>query len=723
MAMRCPPVILNSKLSNWVLRIKESSSSGKWNQVISHYHEMKIAGVQPFLDISLFPLILKAYSRLPHNNGKSLHATLIKQGNESYTYIGNSIMSFYFKSGELDSATSVFYSMRCRDSVSWNILIHGYLDHGFLIDALRLFTSATIAGFEPNISTLVLVIQACRSLRIKHEALQLHCYMIRSGLLGSCSIKNSLICMYADEDMKYARKLFDEMPEKDVISWSVMIGGYVQNLEPQFGLQMFQEMISIQKNNPDEVIIVCVLKACANSVSISMGRTVHGLTIFRGLDFDLFVKNSLIDMYSNCHDIGSAFSVFNEISLWNNVSWNSMLSGLLLNGNYSEALFLIHSMQNEGIEADEVTLVNILQICKYFANPYQLKAVHCVILGRGCESNELAASSLIDAYAKCNLVEYAWNVFIRTRGRDVVLWSTMIAAFARCGKPDEAIAVFQEMDKAVEVPNAVATIHLLEACSASGELNKAKWAHGVAIRRNLAAEVAVGTAIVDMYSKCGEIEASRKAFTQIPNKNIVTWSAMISAYGMNGLAREALAMLDEMKIRGIRPNSLTILSALSACSHGGLIEEGISVFKSMVEEHGIEPGMEHYSCVVDMLSRAGKLDSAMELIEIMPKSLKNDASVWGAILSACRNYGNCKLGEKAASRVLELEPLNSAGYLLASGMYGADGSWVDAARMRLLGKERGMRVVAGNSLMPVDSKAYRISCCSHPPLSDLQYSS
>ncbi|WCJ40011.1 Pentatricopeptide repeat-containing protein At2g17210 [Euphorbia peplus] len=693
-----------SQLSNWVLRIKESSFNGKWNQVISHYHDLKIAGVEPLVDISLFPLILKAHSHLPRNHGKSLHATLIKRGNESYTYIANAIMSFYFKFGEIDSARNVFDLMRCRDSVSWNILIHGYLDRGFVIVGLRWFMSGMIAGFEPNVSTLVLLIQACRSLRRKDEALQLHSYLIRSGFLGSCSVQNSLICMYADEDMKSASKLFDEMPEKDVISWSVMIGGYVHNFEPKLGLHMFREMLSVRKNDPDEFIIASVLKACSNSVSIRMGRTIHGLSIVRGLDYDLFVKNSLIDMYTNCHDVGSASSVFKEMSLRNNVSWNSMLSGLVLNGNYSEALSLIHSMRKEGTEADEVTLVNILQICKYFASPYQLKAVHCIIIRRGSESNELAASSLIDAYARCDLVEYAWNVFIRTERKDVVLWSTMIAAFTHCGKPAEAIDVFREMDEVVEIPNAVTIIHLLEACSASGVLNKAKWAHGVAIRSNLAAEVAVGTAIVDMYSKCGEIVASRKAFNQIHNKNVVTWSAMISAYGMNSLPREALALLDEMKLHGIRPNSLTILSTLSACSHGGLIEEGVLVFKSMAEEHGVGPRKEHYSCIVDMLSRAGKFDMAAELIEMMPESLKDDASVWGAILSACRNYGNSKLGEKAASRVLELEPLNSAGYLLASSMYGADGSWVDAARMRLLAKERGVKFAAGCSLVPTDSR-------------------
>ncbi|EEF41477.1 pentatricopeptide repeat-containing protein At2g17210 [Ricinus communis] len=705
MAMR---FLSTSRLLSWTLRIKELSSNEKWHEVISQYYEITNAGISHhLLDVTLFPPVLKACSYLSYIDGKCLHACLIKTAFDSFTSIGNSILNFYIKCGELDTAVSVFDSMRSRDSVSWNVLIHGCLDYGALVEGLWQFINARVAGFEPNISTLVLLVQACRSLRAKQEGLQLHGYLIQSGLWASWSVQNSFLCMYADVDMDCARILFDEMPEKDVISWSAMIGGYVQYLEDQIGLQIFQKMLSTSRITPDGVILVSVLKACANSVNITMGRLVHGLTICRGLDSDLFVKNSLIDMYSKCKDAGSAFEVFSEMPRRNNVSWNSLLSGLILNKKYSEALLLVYSMRTEGIEADEVTLVNCLQICKYFAHPYHCKAVHCATIRRGCESNEIVLNSLIDAYAKCNLIELAWEVFSRTRRRDVVLWSTMIAGFAHCGKPDEAIAVFQKMNEGIEVPNAVTIINLLQACSVSAELKRSMWAHGAAIRRGLAAEVAVGTAIVDMYSKCGEIEASRKAFNQIPQKNIITWSTMIAAYGMNGLAHEALALLAQMKSHEIKPNALTYLSVLTACSHGGLVEMGLSVFKSMIQDHGVDPEFEHYSCMVDMLSRAGKLDDAMELIRMMPETFRAGASVWGALLSACRTYRSSTLGEKAVYQVLELEPLNLAGYLLASSMYASDGLWDNAARMKLLARERGVRAVAGYSIVHVDSKAHK----------------
>ena len=337
--------------------------------------------------------------------------------------------------------------------------------------------------------------------------------------------------------------------------------------------------------------------------------------------------------------------------------------------------------------------------------PFHCKSVHCVIIRGGYESNELVLNSLIDAYGKCNLIELAWELFDGMERRDVVSWSTMIAGFTYCGKPDEAIAVFQEMIYAQEKLNVVTIINLLEACSASAELRRSMWAHGISVYRGLEAEVAVATAIVEMYSKCGAIEDSRKAFEQISDKNVFSWSAMIAAYGMNGFAHEALTLIAEMKKHGVEPNAVTALSVLTACSHGGLIEEGLGFFNSMIKDHRVEPGLEHYSCMVDMLGRAGQLDSAIDLIKKMPEGFEAGASIWGALLSACKSHGNSKLGTGAISRVLELEPLKSSGYLLASSMYASGGSFVDAAKMRRLVKERGVRVVAGYSLVHVKNRA------------------
>ncbi|KAK4561958.1 hypothetical protein RGQ29_004705, partial [Quercus rubra] len=634
--------------------------------VFSHYNQMKKTGIQ-LTDPSAFPPILKACSNLSFRHGRSIHGSLVKQGFELFTSIGNSTLDFY---------------MKCGDLVSWNIMIYGYLQKGDLQEGLLWFMSARVDGFEPNNSTLVLVIQACHSLRAKLEGLQVHGYSFRSGFLAIPSVQNSLLSL----------KCLMKCVKKDVISWSVIIIGYVQNEEAQVGLQVYREMVFEVGIEPDGVTMVSLLKACASLGDLSIGRMVHGLVIGRGFVFEVYIGNSLIDMYSKCYDAESAFKAFNELSQRNNVTWNSILSGFVLNTNHLEALSLFHSMVKEGIEADEVSLVNILQTCKFFVQPFHCKSFHCVIIRWGYESNELVLNSLIGAYGKCNLIELAWKFFDGMERRDVVSWSTMIAGFTYCGKPDEAIAVFQEMIYAQEKLNVVTIINLLEACSASAELRRSMWAHGLSIYRGFEAEVAVATAIVEMYSKCGAIEDSRKAFEQISDKNVFSWSAMIAAYGMNGFAHEALTLIAEMKKHGVEPNAVTALS-------------GLGFFNSMIKDHTVEPGLEHYSCMVDMLGRAGQLDSAIDLIKKMPEGFEAGASIWGALLSACKSNGNSKLGTGAISRVLELEPLNSSGYLLASSMYASGGSFVDAARMRRLVKERGVRVVAGYSLVHVKNRA------------------
>lgn len=711
--MRFPKNLL--QLPSWSLRIKESSRIGKWVEALSHYREMQRYGVEPS-DPSVFPPIFKACLNLSSRCGKSMHACLIKRGYESFASIGNSIVDFYLKCRDLESALGAFHCLQNRDSVSWNIIIYGHFDQGVVEEGLRWFNKARVAEFEPNTSTVVLVIRACRSIGAYNEGLTVHGYMIRSGLCAIDSIQNSMLSMYMDIDLGSARKLFDEMSDRDVISWSVMIEGYLQSEEAENGLKLFRQMVSEDGIQPDGVTAASVIKACGKLKDIHMGKLVHGVVIQRGHDGDLFIGNSLIDMYSKCKDVDSACQVYKEMSRKNNVSWNSILSGFVLNEKYSEALLLFNLMGEEGVEVDEVTLVNFLQICKYFVNPSHCKSVHCVIIRREYESNDLVMNSLIDAYMKCNLVDLAWKLFDGLKGRDVVSWSTMIAGLAYCGKPDEAVRVFCEMSKTEEKPTSITIINLLEACSLSAELRMSKWAHGVAITRDMATDVAVATAIVDTYAKCGAINTSRKVFDQMPQKNVVSWSAMVAAYGMNGLPREALALIPEMELQGLKPNSVTTLSALSACSHGGLIEEGLTLLTSMIHEYGIVPGLEHYSCVIDMLARAGKLDIAVGLINNIPDGLKVGASAWGALLSACRRYGNSELGAGALSRVLELEPMKSAGYLLGSSMYAAEGLWNNTRRMRRLVKDRGVRVPAGYSLVHVGSKACRFVAgdCSNP---------
>ncbi|KAI3728995.1 hypothetical protein L6452_17641 [Arctium lappa] len=303
--------ISTSKLSNWVSKIKESSFNGRWQQVLSFCNE---SGVLQLTEPSLFHPILKACSAISFNHGKSLHGSVIKLGVESCTSIGNSIMDLYAKAGEMGSTFSVFGCMKIKDSVSWNILISGHLHHGDMDRGICLFMQARATGFAPNISTLVLVIQTIRNLGALCEGQKMHGYIIKTRFLAILSVQNSLLSMYTDMAMEFARKLFDEMSNRDVITWSVMISGYVKSNESCVALGVFRDMLSQLGTEVDGQTIVSALKACTDLNDLITGRMLHGF-------------------------------IFRKVS----------------NQKHSEAVHLFDSMQKVGMEPDAVTLVNLLQ--------------------------------------------------------------------------------------------------------------------------------------------------------------------------------------------------------------------------------------------------------------------------------------------------------------------------------------------------------------------------
>ncbi|KAG6393680.1 hypothetical protein SASPL_147925 [Salvia splendens] len=689
--MRFPTLSSMTNLQNICHKIKDTSSVHRWKEVFSHYKEIRKGEFQ-LIDHTIYSHVLKACLACSSRLGESVHSTLSKQGFDSFSSVVNSVMDFYSKSGELSSAYRVFNSMKKRDSVSWNIILHGHLDQGFLEEGVDLFIQARVFGFEPNISTLVLVVQAYQTLQAFDDGQKFHGYLIRSGLWSLTSVQNSLLGIFT---------------------------GYMHVDDNVFALLSFKKMISEFGIEPDGQTMVSVLKGCTQLGELKTGKTIHGFVVSRGLNCDLFVGNTIIDLYCKCADVDSAIAAFWEMPYRNIVSWNSLLSGLVRNEKHAESLKLFASMEKSGLEADEVTLVNLLLVCKVLGDLHQCKLIHSRIIRRGFYSNDMALNSLIDTYAKCNQIDHSWRLFCQIKKPDIVTWSTMISAFTRCGLPDEAISLYRQMRLSQERPNPVTLLNLLEACALSAEIGRSKCAHGIAIRMGLASHVAVGTSVLDMYSKCGAIEASRRAFDQISLKNVVSWSAIIAAYGLNGLPHDAVALLSEMEVHGVKPNSVTILVVLSACCHGGLVAEGLTLFKDIVNKHGAELKLEHYSCLVDLLARAGKLEDAFQLIKSIPAAMKPDASAWGAILSACRTYENRKLTEGALPQIFELEPSSSAGYLLASNTFAAGGSWTDASRIRCLMKERGVKVVAGYSMVHVAVEQLH-SCMTIDPMARIR---
>ncbi|XP_020575049.1 pentatricopeptide repeat-containing protein At2g17210-like [Phalaenopsis equestris] len=677
------------------------------NQIFLHYYKSKIACS---LHFEIFPPFFKSCADFQLvKEGTLAHADAIKMGFCSHTSTSNSMMSFYLKLGMKDCARNAFDELLWKDSVSWNALIHGFLSQGDYQLGLVLFTEAKECGFVANCSTLVLVLQAYWKSRAVTEGQCFHGFILKSGFTADISVQNSLLSFYGkSKNLVSAQKLFDEMPERDVITWSSLISGYVQTGAWANALLLFREMFVENGIEIDGFALVTALQACSFAVHTNYGRSVHVHVIQRGFVANLFISNSLIDMYSKCLDMNSAYLVFFQLTQPNLVSWNSLLSGLIENEKHMEALLLFESMNKAGIVGDPYTAVILLQACKLLGLEAFCRSIHSVIIRRLFNSNNFVLNSLLDAYTKCGLMELALRLFSQIPAPDVISWSTMISGFAHCSKPHKAIAFFTQMQLEQETPNSVTLLSLLEACSALADLKLSQCVHGVAAKNGSSNDLSVSTALVHVYAKCGNLDSSRRIFKEMAEKNLLSWNAMIGALGMNGCARDALSALEEMEAQNVKPNGVTMLSLLSACSHGGLMQEGLLLFQRMSRDLSLKPGMEHYSCIVDMLARAGDLEGGFKVIERLSKGgVEAGPAAWGALLSACERFGHCDIGRNVAARVLELEPLRSAGYALSSSLFAKAGLREEKARLRLLMKERGVRAVSGYSLVNVGQDAKR----------------
>ncbi|KAF0896399.1 hypothetical protein E2562_023804 [Oryza meyeriana var. granulata] len=452
------------------------------------------------------------------------------------------------------------------------------------------------------------------------------------------------------------------------------------------------------------------LRAAAAATSLAAGRQLHLLALRLGLfPSDPYSASALLHMYHHCSRPMDARRAFDEIPDPNPVIVTAMASGYVRNNLVYHSLDLFRAM----IASDSASVVDEAAALVAFSASARVPdrgvtaSLHALIAKIGLEKNAGVVNTMLDSYAKGGSrdLEAARKVF-DTMERDVVSWNSMIALYAQNGMSAEALGLYSKMlnvGGGIKC-NAVVLSAVLLACAHAGAIQTGKRIHNQVVRMGLEENVYVGTSVVDMYSKCGRVEMANKAFRKIKEKNILSWSAMITGYGIHGHGQEALEIFAEMKRSGLRPNYITFISVLAACSHAGHLDEGRHWYSAMKQEFGIEPGVEHYGCMVDLLGRAGCLDEAYGLIKEM--KVKPDAAIWGALLSACRIHKNVELAEISVKRLFELDATNSGYYVLLSNIYAEAGMWKDVERVRFLVKTRGIEKPPGYSSVELKGKTH-----------------
>jgi len=504
-----------------------------------------------------------------------------------------------------------------------------------------------------------------------------------------------------------------------IFAWNKKLAKYVKAGEPKKTLQLFQQL-QREGISPDKFTFVQVLNACASLQALAEGRHAHEKVIQIGCETDLFVGSSLINMYAKCGSMEDAQRAFNKMPSHNVVCWTAMILGYVKCGQGWEALELFRQMQQKGVQPDSVAFVGVLNACASVGALEEGRRAHEQIIQSGCGLDVFVGSSLVDMYAKCGSMEEAWKVFNKMSSRDVVSWTAMILGNVKCGEGQAALELFQQMQQEGVLPNPITFVGVLNACASVLALEEGRRAHKQIIESDFESNVFVRSSLVDMYAKCGSMEEAWRVFNKMSSHDVVSWNALLRGFAMHGHGEETLQHFEQMCEEGVEPDDVTFLCLLSACSHAGLVQEGLRCYGSMSAVYKISAKLEHYTCMVDLLGRAGHLHEAEKMIKTMP--CKPDAAAWKALLGACRIHGNTEMGERVAKQVLEVDPKNAAGYVLLSNIYAAAGRWDLKDKVQQLRKERGVKKQPGCTWIELNNKVHTfvVDDQDHPQISEIR---
>lgn len=564
----------------------------------------------------------------------------------------NAMISGYLSNGQLDLARQVFDQMPERDLVSWNVMISGYVRSKNLSAARNLF-----------------------EMMPKRDVVSW----------------NTMLSGYAQNGYaNAARRIFDRMLEKNEISWNGLLAAYVQNGRIEEACMLFES-----KANWEVVSWNSLMGGFVKQKRLGDAKWIFDRMPVR----DEVSWNTMITGYAQNNYLAEAQRLFEEAPVKDVFTWTAMVSGYVQNGKVDEARMIFDAMPEKNTVSWNAMIAGYVQTKRMDMARELFEVMTC--------KNVASWNTMITGYAQSGEITHARNLFDRMPQHDCISWAAIIAGYAQSGYSEDSLRLFIEMKRYGERLNRSPFTSVLSTCANLASLELGKQLHGQLVKVGFEAGCFVGNALLVMYCKCGSVEEAYHAFEEIVDKDVISWNTMIAGYARHGFGKDALMLFESMKTVGIKPDGITMVGILSACSHTGLVEKGTEYFYSMNRDYGVIPNSKHYTCMVDLLGRAGRLDEAQNLMKNMP--FKPDAATWGALLGACRLYGKTELAEKAAEVIFEMEPENAGMYVLLSNLYAASGRWGDVSKMRLKMRDRGVKKVTGYSWLEVQNKVHTFS--------------
>lgn len=567
-------------------------------------------------------------------------------------------------------------------------------------EALEIYVQMLNSGFLPNEYAFGSVLRSCSESSFLQVGAQLHGSIVKLGLVQNVFVESSLIAMYAKNgNFETAIGILRRMKERDVFSWTSMVVGFSNSGRALEALKLFSQMLE-EDVRPNEYTLTSVLKACVSLGGHEEGFQIHGYAIKTGFEEDKSVRTSLVGLYVEIGDVSSARGVYDRSAFRDVVLCSAMIGGYAQTGKVELVIEIFLQMLEEfEILPNEFTFANLIAACADGGGCRCGACFHALALKTGHAYIVHVEGALIYMYAKTGNLKDACKVFESMEEKDDISCSSILAGFSCNGHDQEALGFYSALHRLSVKPDPFALASATISCAKLADQLQGKQIHVQIIKHGHESDNCVASALIDMYAKGGSIEHAHRVFDKLLRRDRIAWTSMIDGYAQHGEGRKALELFESMIEDGAHPNEVTFVSLLYACSHAGLVEEGLRYFHLMKSNYGIEPVLHHYACVVDLLGRAGRLEAALQFIKRMP--LEPSPLIWRAFLGACRVHNNLDLGIYASNRLLEMEPEDDATYVLLANMFAALGRWSDASGVRNLMKERGVSKAPGLSWIEV----------------------
>ncbi|XP_010435685.1 PREDICTED: putative pentatricopeptide repeat-containing protein At2g01510 [Camelina sativa] len=639
----------------------------------------------------------KVFDEMPHKN----------------TVSTNTMIAGYVKTGDLSTARELFDGMADRTVVTWTILIGCYSRNDQFHEAFKLFRQMCRSSCctLPDHVTFTTLLPGCND---QNAVGQLHAFAVKLGFHTNLflTVSNVLIKSYCEIGrLDLASLLFQDVRGKDSVTFNTLITGYEKDGLYTEAIHLFLQMRQ-SGHKPSDFTFSGVLKAVVGLHDFPLGQQLHGLSVTTGFSRDASVGNQILDFYSKHDRVFETRKLFDEMPELDFVSYNVVISSYSQAERYPESLKLFREMQCMGFDRRNFPFATVLSIAANLSSLQMGRQVHSQAILATADSFLHVGNSLVDMYAKCEMFEEAELIFNSLSQQTSVSWTALISGYVQTGLHEAGLKLFTKMRGASLRADQSTFATVLKACASFASLLLGKQLHGFIIRSGNLENVFSGSGLVDMYAKCGSIKDAVQVFQEMPDRNAVSWNALISAYADNGDGEAAISAFTKMMQSGLQPDSVSILGVLTACSHCGLVEQGTEYFQAMSPIYGITPKRKHYACMLDMLGRNGRFAEAEKLIDEMP--FEADEIMWSSVLNACRIHKNQSLAERAAERLFSMEKLrDAAAYVSMSNIYAAAGKWESVRHVKKAMRERGIRKVPAYSWVEVNHKIHVFSSNDH----------